>query len=119
MTDAEIIKALECCKNDTAHNCKPCPLHEIHNGRICITTLSEEALDLINRQKATIERLQTMCSEMRIGMKVLKRKAIKRFAERLKTLFSQYADYDTLCVYEVKDRITKEEAEAALRKEDA
>ena len=63
MTDAEIIGNLE-----------------LHNGY----GLIDQTLKLINRQKAEIERLETMHSEMCIGMKVLKKKAIKEFAERLK-----------------------------------
>ena len=52
MTDNEIIKALECC-SDT--DCDNCPFEEQcrRNG-----SLSDIALDLINRQKAEIERLK-------------------------------------------------------------
>ena len=57
MTDNEIIKALECCKDGTAIGCKKCPLYE-DKGQTCITILSHNAIDLINRQKAEIERLK-------------------------------------------------------------
>ena len=59
MTDAEIIKALECCtKGNTSDVCVDCPLittdmcTDVENG------LMKLALDLINRQKAEIERLK-------------------------------------------------------------
>ena len=52
MTDNEIIKALECCIND---KCQECPLNKLFCGREVAT---EYALDLINRQKAEIERLK-------------------------------------------------------------
>ena len=61
MTDNEIIKALECCKEATAVGCKKCPLYE-DKGQTCITILSHSALDLINRQKAEIKELQLKIS---------------------------------------------------------
>ena len=53
-TDNEIVKALECC-NSEYYECPHCPL--LHKG--CKKTLLQNALDLINRQKAEIERLKT------------------------------------------------------------
>ena len=57
MTDNEIIKALECCSKQYACN-EECPLCDIDNIAYCIPTLLGNTLDLINRQKAEIERLQ-------------------------------------------------------------
>ena len=54
MTDAEIIKALECCGTDM--NCHRCPANENECG--CIRKTCQNALDLINRQKAEIEKLR-------------------------------------------------------------
>ena len=57
MTDNEIIKALECCSDwENANTCKECPFYEELD---CATTdrLDKYALNLINRQKAEIERL--------------------------------------------------------------
>ena len=51
MTDNEIIKALECCRND---ECSQCPLQD---GVCSEKDVIKDALDLINRQKAEIERL--------------------------------------------------------------
>ena len=53
-TDNEIVKALECCKNDGII-CGECPYKKA-NG--CMEKLSADALDLINRQNAEIERLK-------------------------------------------------------------
>lgn len=65
MTDAEIIKSLECCKMPVGSGaCNGCSLKDIRNKRLigneksCTTVLLENALDLINRQKAEIERLK-------------------------------------------------------------
>ena len=53
MTDNEIIKALECCAKLT---CSECPYYE--KKHIHCRELRKLALDLINRQKAEIERLK-------------------------------------------------------------
>ena len=54
MTDNEIIKALECCTGDF-DGCASCPLYDHCCDRGY--KLIYYALDLINRQKAEIERL--------------------------------------------------------------
>ena len=51
MTDNEIIKALECCDY---YKCFSCPLRRDNN---CLYNLRNYAIDIINRQKAEIERL--------------------------------------------------------------
>ena len=55
LPDSEIIKALECCVKET-HTCLECPYTEFGQ---CEFLVMKDALDLINRQKAEIERLQT------------------------------------------------------------
>lgn len=60
MTDEQIIKALECCSTDTCFS-NGCPLEDESDGADigkCTSKLSKLALDLINRQKAEIERLK-------------------------------------------------------------
>ena len=57
MTDNEIIKALEHCGNIVDSTCKECVYHETYNAS-CVVRLIRDALDLINRQKAHIERLE-------------------------------------------------------------
>ena len=51
MTDNEIIKALECCKNDDCDNCP----NDFGN---CYANLSGYSLELINRQQEEIDRLR-------------------------------------------------------------
>ena len=94
MTDNEIIKALECCKKDDCDNCP----NDFGN---CYANLSGYSLDLINRQKAEIERLkecpkciyeydgktteycvQGPCSNFKT-VEQTKSEAIKDFADRL------------------------------------
>lgn len=53
LTDAEIIKALECCIGDTdGKDCFGCPLYEIDD---CQAHLNLAALDLINRLQAKLD----------------------------------------------------------------
>ena len=82
MTDNEIIKALECCSDS---NCHECPIEG------CTDDIFRNALDLINRQKAEIERLKVDLVKCSIRLDNLyktadeiKSEAIKEFAERLK-----------------------------------
>ena len=60
MTDNEVVKALECCsKADCDNFCSDiCPQCPYKNERYCAAEISKDALSLINRQKAEIERLQ-------------------------------------------------------------
>lgn len=82
MTEEQILKALCDCEGvDGISYCNSCPLYEEGN---CVHILSKEAKDLIYRQRAEIERLKTMNSELRIGLKVIKKTEIKRFWEKLK-----------------------------------
>lgn len=86
MTDAEIIRALECCSQDT-HDCDNCPLN-IAEESLCFNEIKGYALDLINRQKAEIERLQKENNQLAdIGKMYseIKTEAIKEFAERVKS----------------------------------
>jgi hypothetical protein len=55
MTDNEIIKALECCFVNI--DCTGCPGRDVSCGVDCLLLAGTEALDLINRQKAEIDRL--------------------------------------------------------------
>ena len=56
LTDNEIIKALECCNKPIGKTeCGICPLY--HSAGRCTENMLTNALDLINRQKAEIERL--------------------------------------------------------------
>ena len=55
MTDNEIIKVLECCVSAKCICPHTCPMLK---NKECLTSLRKNALDLITRQQAEIERLQ-------------------------------------------------------------
>lgn len=105
MTDEEIIKALECCCGTAHDSCRNCPYDDIG----CEDKLEKDALDLINRQKAEIEKLsncvvmqenliqeQVLAGEriakMIIADGEIKAEAIKEFMAKAKC-FGYYIDY--------------------------
>lgn len=57
MTDDEIIKVFENCCNGSLGRCVKCPVKP-YGKNTCIDELYKLIFDLINRQKAEIERLQ-------------------------------------------------------------
>ena len=73
-TDEEVIKALECCGNQM-YSC---------TDKQCKAKTLGDALDLINRQKAEIERLNLENLQMVASIKRLKSEAIKEFWNELK-----------------------------------
>lgn len=88
MTDKEIIKALELCM-DEDDRCGECPYEG--SPERCVKVHGKDLLDLINRQKAENERLETnnlsiqkTLSKMSLGVEQARAEAIKDFAERLK-----------------------------------
>lgn len=87
MSDSDIIKAFEWCTGGTSQPCRECPLE---NEAFCKDKLEEGILDLINRQKTEIERLEVELKVMRgaansykMHHKSAKTEAVKEFAERL------------------------------------
>ena len=115
MTEAEVIKALELCKDPMA-SCSECFL--VVSDRYCERTLMGNALDLINRQKAENEKLQSDNSSMQstlakmsMGVEEAKAEAIKEFAERLKdkqqTFISDEYAYKFIYLIEI-DNLVKE-----------
>ena len=97
MTDNEIIKVLECCKNGKCIT-RNCPhSHYPYEGDECHPALAKAALDLINRQKAEIERLEdlnkcyyTSCQQIAKSNHETKAEAVKEFAKRLKEYVESY-----------------------------
>lgn len=79
MTDAEIIKNLECCTNDDEPNCKECTKRP---HIYCMCELLEEALALIQRQQAEITLKTEYIQEQRDVIAELKGK-IESFADRI------------------------------------
>ena len=78
----ETKKALECCVN--AGNCVDCPLNRSDIGAMCIKQNMINALELINRQKAEIERLTINMNAFGLGMKREKERADTARAEAIK-----------------------------------
>lgn len=88
MTDNEIIKFLECCSSGNLDKCKHCPLYL--GDFACKEVSYGEILDLINRQKAVIERLKqerdkehAYCNHYARMCAIANIKCAKEFAERL------------------------------------
>ncbi len=122
-TDAEIVKALECCSPVVSEDfdCVICP----YNKKGCNSKLLRDALSLINRQKAEIERIQ---KERRFGMTIFKldaieahakRKAIKEFAREHREIMLAYCDDDDqislkVCEFDAStNNLVKEMTEAS------
>ncbi len=111
MNDNDIIKALECCKNSTSEEiCKEkCPYHREKHWYKCMGIMLGDALSLINRQKAEIERLKAEKDNLIKTYKECMTEAIKEFAERLKV--KGFADKETgegiVCVEDI-DNLVKE-----------
>lgn len=82
LTDAEIVKALECCFIHP--NCPDCPLRNPLSME-CMKVANVQAVDLINRQKAEIERLQKHNTEYaRKHYQDGKTEAVKEFVSLIK-----------------------------------
>lgn len=117
MTEREIIKGLECCY--TGYSCKDCPYY--CGNEDCPELVIKDALDLINRQKAEIERLEEMydssvSSERNVvdNIGYEKSEAIKEFAERLKekatsTFYEEHMYVDTEDIDNLVKEMTEEE----------
>lgn len=76
MTDNEIIKALECCRDC---NCKECPCYKVIDGEMRCTEIDEkEILDLINRQKAEVEALYEINAKSDEEISELRKELLKR-----------------------------------------
>jgi hypothetical protein len=97
MTDAEIKKALECCK-DELHWCATCPYFLLDKENdLCREDLCDDALYLINRQQAEIETLRVNVKAskriiQRLKERILmsKTEAVKEFAEAYKDQIKNY-----------------------------
>lgn len=131
MTDEQIIKAVGICR--TQDTCKDCPYHEL-DIEGCVFEHMKDVFDLINRQKAEIEKLKrgvtfTITIEDFESIKEtiisnidnkIKSEAIKEFAERLKDdiRLDEECKYNCIsCCYECKefvpqiDKLVKEMTE--------
>ena len=129
MTDEQIVKALERCKTyDDLRACYKCPALEngdCSNGKTYISDyIAEKVLDLINRQKAEIGRLQhykQSYDELKAehletikAIKQLKSEAIKEFIKEHREIMMAFCDDDDqislkVCEYDANtDNLVKE-----------
>lgn len=111
--DNDIVKALELCitPKGTDHTCAICPLHKI--GASCKTVLNRHAIELINRQKAEIEKLKEAYAvyEETTGLKQARAEAIKEFVERLEADLGDLFMVNHPCVSATIDNLVKEMTE--------
>ena len=99
MEDNKIIKVLECCAK---MNCKKCPkpdyFKEFTKGLGCNNAICRQALELIKRQQAVIERLNNnmdaMVKEHNNLMKTIKEDIIREFEEKVKAKMTKYNEAD-------------------------
>lgn len=76
MNDNDIIKALKCCQNGECAKCIP-----NNSGKSCRDNLIALASDLINRQKAKIEKYEKEDNEKFNKWMLLDERTKKRYAE--------------------------------------
>lgn len=107
--EQRVIRALELCRNEEYGNCalRGCPLHS--ECRDDVHTLEKLSLDLINRKNAEISELQKRIvfwrEDINYNPEKIKSEAVKEFVERFDSMLADFADYDTLHIYEIKDRL--------------
>ena len=124
MTDNEIIKAMQCVTGNDV-SCSECAYQKALPFPSCRKMCAKNALDLINCQKAEIERLEKELMKCKLEKEMLynlgteiKTVAIKEFADRLKdrltgigrsTIYGNF-EYGTIKSYEI-DNLVKEMTE--------
>ena len=107
MTDNEIIKALECCIAESGSGCSECPYTHYYEG--CRIRRNNDCIDLINLQKAEIERLKEYETALKKGCALsrcinkgfVQDEAYKEFAEMAKEATFHYYDSEIDDVYKV------------------
>lgn len=92
MTEAEIMKALECCEAYNYDACSECPFNR---NADCAFAVATNCLDLLNRKNAENEKLNFENLQMIASIKNLKAEAIKEFAERVIKEGEKNVDYYT------------------------
>lgn len=107
MTDKEIKKALKCCN---AFTCKGCPLI---NEKGCFSKSRENALALINRQQAEIERLQSSVDRYSIQV-ANQREQIEKYDPIKETLCTLWETMLSIGVAKRKEKPTLEELAEAV-----
>lgn len=113
MTEAEIMKGLECCK---AYNYDACSECHFNRNADCAFSVATNCLDLINRKNAKIEKLTINMNAFGLGMKrekeradIARAEAIKEVLKKAKRKAFNLDLHRCMCVYvEDLDQIAKE-----------
>lgn len=87
-TDEEIIRNYEWCIGCTSDRCRECTMDE---EGFCEEELQDLVLDLINRQKAEIEKMKGSTISQR-NKREAKAEAYKEFAEKIKKSIKENVD---------------------------
>lgn len=104
MTDNEILKALKCCSMGSYPACRDCPYHDDYVNRGCINKRNADIKDLINRQKAEVERYKGVIKLLEKDVATAKTEAIKEFVGRLKEIMAiTYETVDGSRGYQTED----------------
>lgn len=136
MTDEQIIKALELCASPEGDCCAlGCPYAvflKTRSCKLCMDILADDALALIKRQKAKIEKLIDECgsqsvlwrnyyaSNYEIAKETIKAEAraeaIREFAERIKaqsyeSIDWSHGEHPLVCEFEIVEEIAEEMTE--------
>lgn len=117
-TDEEIIRNYEWCIGCTSDRCRECTMDE---EGFCEEELQDLVLDLINRQKAEIEKMKgsTIVSNIMESQRIkreAKAEAYKEFAEKLEEKLGcchiisdeEYCGFDCGDIHECIDNLLKE-----------
>ena len=127
-TDEQIIKAMQCVIGNGV-SCSECEYQKVLPFPSCSRMCAEQALDLINRKNAEIERLKRIIDEkdkeilglqkriifwredLNYQPEKIKSEAIKEFAERLKAISDSRPLYDELVYIDEIEEVAKEMTE--------
>lgn len=123
MTDNDIINNIIWCMNPN-NACADCPYYEQRKSLDCVSSLFADTIDLINRQKAEIDKLNKLCEEQNEEIKrqnektinniflmediaLIEAKAVKDFLIRLTMHFASYRGKDTITIKDMFQIIQK------------
>ena len=101
---------MECCITIEGNSCGGCPVEKGCITDEGVNVLHKHALDLINRQKAEIERYKGVIKRLENDVQTAKAEAVKEFAERLKAEVSHIPAWGSVAEKKI-DNLVKEMTE--------
>jgi hypothetical protein len=104
LKDEEIIKALECCENIKDSTCKHCCFYRDSH---CVANMAKNALALINRQKAEIEKNENI---IRLADKTIETQnaEIERLLQKMQQAYGIQVEVSEKVEKEIKSEAIKE-----------